>query len=409
MRNRDCRGWSHPVGDYSGGMRPAATRLPVRSLCLIGLFVLAAAGCRRSVWPGPEATRETLIALHGEVRSRVLAGEFARPNGFAYAVDIGELLRVAARLRDRPLYDALRAFAGDRLIVDEPDDPFTSGFVIWRRPPAAPPEDDAPDASGTTEALRVSEGLWEGAAAFGIAADRDLAVRVLDGYARHASDADGRLLIRNYFNFRSRDFATNSFLVDYAPDHVAEVARATGRAELASLAAGSYAMVRAARTPAGLLYDVFQPEMATLYDDERTLIHSPRDIVQTSNAAAIAATALEGAPDVAERILRYCRERMPGLRLAYYGRTGEEAREKRPGVEIWGTLTEMSIRQGDLASLRAFAPFLVTNSVRDRIPEDAFLYVAAHLLLGLEALDRHFATPRGPGGELIAPAGGVGG
>ncbi len=370
-------------------------------------MALAAAGCRSSVWPGPEATREALVSLHAEVRSRVLAGDLARADGFAYAVDIGELLRLAARVRDRKLYDALRGFARERLIVDDPDDPFTRGFVIWRRPPQPVPGNDVPDASGTTEALRVSEGLWEGAAAFGLPGDRDLAVRILDGYARHASEAAGLLLIRNYFNFSSRDFATNSFLVDYAPDHVAEVARASDRTDLATIAAGSYEMVRAARTPAGLLYDVFQPEMVTLYDDERTLIHSPRDIVQTSNAAAIAATALEGAPDVADRILSFCRERMPGLRLAYYGRTGEEAREKRPGVEIWGTLTEMSVRQADEASLRAFAPFLVTNSVTDRIPEDAFLYVAAHLLQGLEALDLHFGTPRGPAGELIPPTGPV--
>ncbi len=386
-------------------MRGAGYRFPVRSALLIGLVALAAAGCRRSVWPGPEATRQALISLRADVRARVLAGELARADGFAYAVDIGELLRVAARIRDRPLYDALRAFARDRLIVDEPDDPFTRGFVIWRRAPEPAPGDDAPDASGTTEALRVSEGLWEGAAAFGIPEDRELSVRILDGYARHASEAAGLLLIRNYFNFRSRDFATNSFLVDYAPDHVAEVARATDRADLAALAAGSYEMVRVARTPAGLLYDVFQPEMATLYDDERTLIHSPRDIVQTSNAAAIAATALAGAPEVADRILRFCRDRMPGLRLSYYGRTGEEAREKRPGVEIWGTLTEMSVRQRDEASLRAFAPFLVTNATTDRIPRDAFLYVAAHLLQGLEALDRYFGTPRAPDGGLPPPVG----
>ena len=168
---------------------------------------------------------------------------------------------------------------------------------------------------------------------------------ILDGYRRHASEAAGLLLIRNYFNFGSRDFATNSFLVDYAPDYLARVARDTGRRDLADLAARSYEVIRAARTPAGLLYDVFQPEMATLFDDRRTLLFSPNDIVQTSNAAAIAATALEGAPEVASRVLGFCRERMPGLKLAYYGRTGEPARQKRPGVEIWGTLTEMSVRR----------------------------------------------------------------
>lgn len=361
------------------------------------LLLVAAAflpSCRNSVWPGPEATREALLDLHTDVRSRVLAGELARADGFAYAVDVGELMRVAARLGDREMYAALRDFAVQRLIVDEPDDPFTRGFVLWRRSPAPLDDEDAPDASGTTEALRVSEGLSEGAATFGALRDRDLAFLILDGYQRHTSEAAGLLLVRNYFNFGSRDFATNSFLVDYAPDYLARAARESGRQDLAELAARSYEVVRAARSPAGLIYDVFQPEMATLFDDRRTLLYSPNDIVQTSNAAAIAATVLDGAPEVAARVLRFCRERMPELKLAYYGRTGEPARQKRPGVEIWGTLTEMSVRRRDETGLRAFAPFLVSNAVTERIPGDAFLYVAAHLLLGLEALDGYFGLER---------------
>ena len=148
MRGRRCR--------YSRAMR------------LTGISFLVAAAffapsCGSSPWPGPEATREALIALHGEVRGRVLAGDFARANGFAYAVDVGELLKVAARLEDREMYAALRDFAVRRLIVDDPDDPYTRGFVLWRRSPVPVDSEDAPDASGTTEALRVSEGLWEGA------------------------------------------------------------------------------------------------------------------------------------------------------------------------------------------------------------------------------------------------------
>ncbi len=381
---------------------------------------LAGAGCGGSAWPGPEAVRRVLETLHQEVRERVLAGDFARPDGFAYAVDIGELLKVAARRNDRELADALRRFAKTRLIVDDPDDPFTRGFVVWRRtvaPPSAPADDgaagsgagdaeeeateagkegaagqgtDAPDASGTTEALRVSQGLRETAAAFALPEDRALSLRILDGYARHAAEAAGLLLIRNYFNFSSRDFATNSFLVDYGPDYLARVARAEDRADLADLAARSYEVVRAAAAGNGLLYDVFQPENATLYDDERTLLHSPRDLVQTSNTASIALQAMEGAPEIAAGVLEFCRTRMPGLKLAYYGRTGEPAREKRPGIEIWGTLTEMAVRRRDEASVRAFAPFLVSNAERGRLPEDATLYVAAHLLLGLDALEDWF-------------------
>ena len=113
---------------------------------------------------------------------------------------------------------------------------------------------------------------------------------------------------------------------------------------------------------------------------------------RSSNAASVALQAVEGAPEVADRVLAFCRERMPGLKLAYYGRTGEPARRKRPGVETWGTLTELAVRRGDRASIRAFAPFLVTNAAADRVPEDAFLYVAAHLLLGLDALQGFYGS-----------------
>jgi len=70
--------------------------------------------CRSSIWPGPEATREALIALHQDVRGRVLAGDLARADGFAYAVDVGELMRVASRLGDREMYAALRGFGDPR-------------------------------------------------------------------------------------------------------------------------------------------------------------------------------------------------------------------------------------------------------------------------------------------------------
>ena len=66
------------------------------------------------------------------------------------------------------------------------------------------------DASGTTEALRFAEGLWEGARVFGEPADRELALLVLRAYRRHEYVDQGIWLIRNYFNLQTRAFATNS-------------------------------------------------------------------------------------------------------------------------------------------------------------------------------------------------------
>ena len=43
-----------------------------------------------------------------------------------------------------------------------------------------------PDASGTTEALRVAAGLWFGGRVFDRQLDTDLAVMFVEGYGRHA-------------------------------------------------------------------------------------------------------------------------------------------------------------------------------------------------------------------------------
>ena len=78
---------------------------------------------------------------------------------------------------------------------------------------------------------------------------------------------------------------------------------------------------------------------------------------------------------------------MPNLRGTYYGRTAEVARDKRPGIEAWASLVRLAVVLEDDDALHAFYPFLVSNAGRKwRIPKDAWLYVAAELLLGLQAI-----------------------
>jgi hypothetical protein len=280
------------------------------------------------------------------------------------------------------LYEHLRDFALGNVVLDTPDDPYTRGFVLWRYR-----SDAAPDASGTTEALRLAEGFWRGFEAFGSETDREWSRIILEGYSRHEAEERGVWLIRNYFNLGTRSFVTNSYLVDYAPDFVAEVAEALGDDRLREIAEKSYALIERARAPTGLLYDVIQPEVATLLDDERMVIFSPNDAIQISNAATVAAGAVKGRPEVARRIVDFCYERMPNLRGTYYGRTGEVARDKRPGIEAWASLVRLAIELGRNDALDAFYPFLVSNAGREwRIPDDAWLYVAAELLLGLQAV-----------------------
>jgi hypothetical protein len=330
----------------------------------------------------PSGARETKEELHRLARERVLSGHLERADGWIYTIDLSLLMIFAALERDRELYLRLESFASNRLVLDSKDDPYTRGFVLWRYRAGT-----APDASGTTEALRLAEGLWRGGAAFDRGEDRARARIILEGYARHETDEQGVWMIRNYFNLGTRSFATNSFLVDYAPDFVAEVAEATKDARLRSIAEKSFRLIARAQSESGLLYDIVQPEVKTLLDDERMVIFSPNDAIQISNAATVAAASVKGRPGVARRVLDFCYARMPELKGTYYGRTGEAARDKRPGIEAWASLVRLAVALEREDALEAFYPFLVSNAGRRwRIPDDAWLYVVAELLLGLQAV-----------------------
>lgn len=352
----------------------------MRAVPLLLLTLVSA--CDPGTPEEPTGARQAKEELHALARARVLEGNLARPDGYVYAVDVGLLMIFAAREGDGEMYGELRDFAMEHLVIDRPDDDYTRGFILWRYR-----EGFDPDASGTTEALRISEGLWRGAEAFGEVSDRELSLVILQGYRRHEAVEQGTWLIRNYFNLGTRSFATNSYLVDYAPDYVAEVAEATDDDVLRELAERSYELVERAQAPNGLLYAVIQPEVATLLDDDRMIVFSPNDAIQVSNAATVAAWSVKGRPEIARRVVDFCYERMPSLKGTYYGRTGEIARDKRPGIEAWSPLVRMAVALDRRDALGPFYDFLVSNAGRTwRIPDDAWLYVTAELLLGLQAV-----------------------
>jgi hypothetical protein len=347
------------------------------------ILCLAVAWCAPTGSPQePSGARQAKEELHRLARGRVLAGNLARADGWIYTIDLSLLMIFAALEGDRELYGSLESFASTHLVIDSKDDPYTRGFVLWRYREGTPG-----DATGTTEALRLAEGFWRGAEAFDREEDRAIAIRILKGYARHQTEDQGIWMIRNYFNLGTRSFATNSFLVDYAPDFVAEVGEATGDEGLLSLAEKSYALIERAQSESGLLYDIVQPEVKTLLDDERMVVFSPNDAVQISNAASVAAGSVKGRRGVARRVLDFCYGRMPELKGTYYGRTGEIARDKRPGIEAWASLVRLAIALERDDALEAFYPFLVSNAGRQwRIPDEAWLYVVGELLLGLQAV-----------------------
>ena len=324
------------------------------------------------------------------VRGWVDAGKLVRPDGFVYAVDVAQLMACFAEAGDAEGYARLRDESLRRLVVDDRSDPFTRGFVLWRYQHGA--AGAKPDASGTTEGLRIAKALWLGAEQFDRPADRDLARVVLDGYSRHQGVEHGVWMIRNYFGFGTRSFATNSFLVDYDPDFVAGVARESGDAELAALADKSYAAVRGALTPAGLLYDLIQPELKTMYPLlDSVVTFSPerhRAVVQRLDCGAHRGPR---APEVAGRVMKFASDRLRdnSLRTYHYGRTGEAVNDSAAGINEWSGLTRLAAALGDRGATATFLGPAVASwdyYYNQLKPERGDAYVASEALSAMAAV-----------------------
>ena len=272
-------------------------------------------------------------ALRDEALRMVEAGELARPDGQAYAVDICQLATFAALAGDRELYDPLRRVILDRLLIDRGDGDEATGMVAWGYREGQPL-----DASGTTETLRAAEALWRGNRAFGPAYAADTATirRMLDAYARHQGTDRGVWMIRNYFNLGTNTYSTNSFLIDYDPDLLAELAAAFEDPQLHELAEKSAQLIEYALTDAGLLHQNIRPEVETIQvvpDGRPPGFYSIDGIEQLSNVLATAERCVTTNPDIARGVvgLRTGADRRPSPALR--GRHGQDGlrRVRRPG------------------------------------------------------------------------------
>ncbi len=322
-------------------------------------------------------------SLYQQLQVLVAREQGSRPDGYVYTVDLSQILIYAALNKDRRLYAPLRDFAVRNLIVDQKSDPYTRGFVLWRYRQGTPP-----DASGTTEALRLAESLWLGSQAFGDKNDRDRAVLVLQGYTRHAQIDHQVWLIRNYFNLQTRAFATNSFLVGYDPDLLRDVAHSTGDTQMQAVAEKSYSMVRQAVTPSGLLYDIIQPEVLTLVPELKHLvIFSPNDVVKLANTCTVAERVTVGAPEIGQKVIRFALERLPKLETYYYGRTGEPATQQGAEVETYACLVRLAAKLKDRSALNAFLhPFVKQAEFVTQNTEKFSLYTIGEALLALQSV-----------------------
>lgn len=310
-----------------------------------------------------------------------------RRDGFLYGMDLAPLLLYAAQRGDQTLYLQVLP-AARKLIVEDRQDPYTRGFVLWRRKDGV-----ALDVSGATEALWMARALWAGAGAFNRAEDRALALTVVDGYARHAADLQGHWLVRKYFAFAGRGFAGLSTLSNYHGDFLSDVEQQAPRADWNGFAERSWAMVERARARSGLLKPLIQPEVAATYPDLDVAQYAPNGHVSLNDSCAGAEGAVRGRPPLADAVLAFARDDDHAVRtgrlFAYFrADDGEPVGIAELSSTGYACLGRLAAARNDRRTFRTLAPFLqlsMRNIADVPSAQVAPLYDGGQLLLAAYA------------------------
>jgi len=284
------------------------------------------------------------------VRAMAHGAGVARPDGYIWAYDSAQLLRFAAVDRDLTRYIEMRDAVVKRFVATDTTDAEARNDVIWRVR-----DGTAPDASGTTEALALADALELGAKTFNRPDDAALAHQIADAYVRHATTESGVWFIRNYYNFATHAYVTNSYLVDYLPDVLAEAGEPDG-------ARRSYALLDRAMGPAGLFYEIVQPEIGTAFPGVNLVFFSPNAMSSIVNSCGVALYAVRGRPALARRVLAFGVGHAASLKRFYDVRTGRALSPDNAGTPAFACLTRLAVRLGDENARKRLDPYLQANA-----------------------------------------------
>jgi hypothetical protein len=379
-------------------MRPERALLALAGLALAACAVLPGGGSAT-----PDAgVRSAARLLDSEVRRWVRDHGVTRKDGASvHALYLAPLMLHAAQVGDRELY--LKLHAGlQPLILTEQSGTYSAGFVLWRRLPNL-----APEISGATEALWTARALAAGARAFDRPADRAQALRVLDGYARHAFELQGVWLVRKYYSFAGSNFASLATPGSYHADFLDALEKDGAKGAWRGMAERSVAAIERTVAASGLLNPVIQPEIGAGFPEMGVETYAPNNLASLEDACLGAEGVARSAPQVGTRVLDFIREgahqRYGGKLWAYYdSQAGEPVGGKGLSGTGYACLVRLAValdRRDALAQL--LGPFGGEMQRLGEVPQlsEAFLYSAGPMLLAA-----HAAGALDPPGPAKAPA-----
>jgi hypothetical protein len=252
----------------------------------------------------------------------------------------------------------------------------------------------APEISGASEALWMARALMAGADKFNRPADRAQALKILDGYARHAFELQFVWLVRKYYSFAGSSFASLATPASYHADFLASLEKSGAKGAWVGMAERSYAAIERTRARSGLLHPVIQPEIGAGFEGMGLETYAPNGVTPLEDACLGAEGVAQGAPRVGNSVLDFILDgdhrRRSGKLWAYYdAASGEPVGDKSlsgPGYACLARLAVALERNDAVAALlQPLREELQQLGERPQLSE-AFLYSAGPLLLAAQAV-----------------------
>lgn len=243
-----------------------------------------------------------------------------RKDGFAYAIDLGNTMRAAVTLGNRPLFNRAYGMIREHFLRTNTKDPQARHTVLWRYKPNA-----APDASGSKETGVLADALWEAYQRWGNPKHRRMAQEVLDAYLSHGYwETDQRFIVKNYYNYGTQALSESTWVLNQMPHAVRKIACGTRDSSLLQHAGAMARFVEEAYLKKGFSREMYDRGIETVFEGGDGY-YSPNGLIKLQSSLEIARSVLPFNPTSAREIVKFVGERSPDVYSSYYYNPRSEA------------------------------------------------------------------------------------
>lgn len=320
------------------------------------LGLLSALGCASTlhvVEPYPEQLAGLSRAYEARLLEGLEDGVPVRDDGYAYAVDLSNVMRAAAVADNRPLFDRAYQLTREHFLRTDTEDPRARYTVLWRYR-----KGEEPGASGARETGNLANALWEAYRQWGEAEHKEAALQVLDAYLRHGYwESERRFLVKNYYDHGTNALSESTWILNQMPRTVLEIACGTGDSSLEDKALGMARFVRESYLKKGFSRERYDAGVATVVEGASGY-YTPNGVHQLQSSLEVAQTLLPFTRRPAREIVEFLDEHYPDVYSHYYyDPRSRRLRPLRPG-------------SGDIYSISERALFLqLASRFRDSLGE----------------------------------------